>query len=134
MHTHSNGREKATVCLSRSQFYESRGICWSSLVSEKVPVFCRCESLLKKIRKFQSEIRQDEIAAKHRVESLLSKVDSLRREHHQILAHMERLLQHKVRGGYHEQEPRTTVSQAVQTRFPVQLAFIKFLSKIKGIF
>ena len=30
--------------------------------------------------------------------------------------------------------PRTTVSQDVQTRFPVQLAFAKFLSKIKGIF
>ena len=29
---------------------------------------------------------------------------------------------------------RTTVSQDVQTRFPVQLAFAKFLSKIKGIF
>ena len=27
--------------------------------------------------------------------------------------------------------PRTTVSQDVQTRFPVQLAFAKFLSKIK---
>ena len=30
--------------------------------------------------------------------------------------------------------PRTTVSQDVQTRFPVQLAFAKFLSKIKGNF
>ena len=29
---------------------------------------------------------------------------------------------------------RTTVSQDVQTRFPVQLAFAKFLSKIKGNF
>ena len=29
---------------------------------------------------------------------------------------------------------RTTVSQDVQTRFPVQLAFTKFLSKIKGNF
>ena len=31
-------------------------------------------------------------------------------------------------------KPRTTVSQDVQTRFPVQLAFAKFLSKIKGNF
>ena len=31
-------------------------------------------------------------------------------------------------------EPRTTVSQDVQTRFPVELAFAKFLSKIKGNF
>ena len=31
-------------------------------------------------------------------------------------------------------EPRTTVSQDVQTRFPVQLAFAKFLSRIKGNF
>ena len=30
--------------------------------------------------------------------------------------------------------PRTTISQDVQTRFPVQLAFAKFLSKIKGNF
>ena len=30
-------------------------------------------------------------------------------------------------------KPRTTVSQDVQTRFPVQLAFAKFLSKIKEI-
>ena len=30
--------------------------------------------------------------------------------------------------------PRTTLSQDVQTRFPVQLAFAKFLSKIKEIF
>ena len=30
--------------------------------------------------------------------------------------------------------PRTTVSQDVRTRFPVQLAFAKFLSKIKGNF
>ena len=30
--------------------------------------------------------------------------------------------------------PRTTVSQDVQTRFPVQLAFAKFLFKIKGNF
>ena len=30
--------------------------------------------------------------------------------------------------------PRTTVSQDVQTRFLVQLAFAKFLSKIKGNF
>ena len=29
---------------------------------------------------------------------------------------------------------RTTVSQDVQTRLPVQLAFAKFLSKIKGNF
>ena len=29
---------------------------------------------------------------------------------------------------------RTTVSQDGQTRFPVQLAFAKFLSKIKGNF
>ena len=29
---------------------------------------------------------------------------------------------------------RTTISQDVQTRFPVQLAFAKFLSKIKGNF
>ena len=29
---------------------------------------------------------------------------------------------------------RTTVSQDVQTRFSVQLAFAKFLSKIKGNF
>ena len=29
---------------------------------------------------------------------------------------------------------RTTLSQDVQTRFPVQLAFAKFLSKIKGSF
>ena len=29
---------------------------------------------------------------------------------------------------------RTTVSQDVQTRFPVQLAFAKFLSKIKDFF
>ena len=29
---------------------------------------------------------------------------------------------------------RTTVSQDVQTQFPVQLAFAKFLSKIKGNF
>ena len=34
----------------------------------------------------------------------------------------------------HEHDPRTTVSQDVQTRFPVQLAFAKFLSKIKGNF
>ena len=32
------------------------------------------------------------------------------------------------------QTPRTTVSQDVQTRFSVQLAFAKFLSKIKGNF
>ena len=31
-------------------------------------------------------------------------------------------------------KPRTTVSQDVQTRFPVQLAFAKFLSKLKEIF
>ena len=31
-------------------------------------------------------------------------------------------------------EPRTTISQDVQTRFPVQLAFAKFLSRIKGNF
>ena len=31
-------------------------------------------------------------------------------------------------------EARTTVSQDVQTRFSVQLAFVKFLSKIKGSF
>ena len=30
--------------------------------------------------------------------------------------------------------PRTTISQDVQTRFPVQLAFAKLLSKIKGNF
>ena len=30
--------------------------------------------------------------------------------------------------------PRTTVSQEVQTRFSVQLAYAKFLSKIKGNF
>ena len=30
-------------------------------------------------------------------------------------------------------DTRTTVSQNVQTRFPVQLTFAKFLSKIKGI-
>ena len=30
--------------------------------------------------------------------------------------------------------PRTTISQDVQTRFSVQLAFAKFLSKIKGNF
>ena len=30
--------------------------------------------------------------------------------------------------------PRTIVSQDVQTRFPVLLAFAKFLSKIKGNF
>ena len=30
--------------------------------------------------------------------------------------------------------PRTTVSQDMQTRFPVELAFAKFLSKIKGNF
>ena len=30
--------------------------------------------------------------------------------------------------------PRTTVSQDVQTRFPVRLAFAKFLPKIKEIF
>ena len=30
--------------------------------------------------------------------------------------------------------PRTTVSQDVQTPFSVQLAFAKFLSKIKGNF
>ena len=30
--------------------------------------------------------------------------------------------------------PRTTLSQDVQTRFSVQLAFAKFLSKIKGNF
>ena len=29
---------------------------------------------------------------------------------------------------------RTTISQDVQIRFPVQLAFTKFLSKIKGNF
>ena len=29
---------------------------------------------------------------------------------------------------------RITISQDVQTRFPVQLAFAKFLSKIKGTF
>ena len=29
---------------------------------------------------------------------------------------------------------RTTISQDVQTRFPLQLAFAKFLSKIKGNF
>ena len=33
-----------------------------------------------------------------------------------------------------EIKPRTTVSLDVQTRFPVQLAFAKFLSKIKGNF
>ena len=32
------------------------------------------------------------------------------------------------------QGTRTTISQDVQTRFPVQLAFAKFLSKIKGNF
>ena len=32
------------------------------------------------------------------------------------------------------QRPRTTVSQDVQTWFSVQLAFAKFLSKIKGNF
>ena len=31
-------------------------------------------------------------------------------------------------------EPRTTVSQDVQTQFSVQFAFAKFLSKIKGNF
>ena len=31
-------------------------------------------------------------------------------------------------------KPRTTISHDVQTRFPVQLAFAKFLSKIKGNF
>ena len=31
-------------------------------------------------------------------------------------------------------KPRTTISQDVQTRFSVQLAFAKFLSKIKGNF
>ena len=31
-------------------------------------------------------------------------------------------------------KPRTTVSQDEQIRFPVQLAFAKFLSKIKGNF
>ena len=31
-------------------------------------------------------------------------------------------------------EPRTTISQDVQTRFPVQFSFAKFLSKIKGNF
>ena len=36
--------------------------------------------------------------------------------------------------GEFSQEPRTTVSQNVQTRFSVQLAFAKFLSKIKGNF
>ena len=30
--------------------------------------------------------------------------------------------------------PRTTVSQDMQTRFPVQLAFAKFLYRIKGNF
>ena len=30
--------------------------------------------------------------------------------------------------------PRTTASQDVQTRFPVQLAFAKFISNIKGNF
>ena len=34
----------------------------------------------------------------------------------------------------HINEPSTTVSQDVQTRFSVQLAFAKFLSKIKGNF
>ena len=34
----------------------------------------------------------------------------------------------------YKQNSRTTVSQDVQTRFPVQLAFAKFLSKIKGNF
>ena len=29
---------------------------------------------------------------------------------------------------------RTTISQGVQTRFPVQLAFAKFISRIKGNF
>ena len=29
-------------------------------------------------------------------------------------------------------QPRTTISQDVQTRFPVQLAYAKFISKIKG--
>ena len=31
-------------------------------------------------------------------------------------------------------QPRTTISQDVQTQFSVQLAFAKFLSKIKGNF
>ena len=31
-----------------------------------------------------------------------------------------------------EDEPRNTISLDMQTRFPVQLAFAKFLSKIKG--
>ena len=30
--------------------------------------------------------------------------------------------------------PRTTISQDVQNRFPAQLAFAKFLSRIKGNF
>ena len=36
--------------------------------------------------------------------------------------------------GIFKKKPRTTVSQDVQTLFPVQLAFAKFLSKIKGNF
>ena len=35
---------------------------------------------------------------------------------------------------YCKAQPRTTVSQDVQTRFSVQLAFAKFLSKIKENF
>ena len=33
-----------------------------------------------------------------------------------------------------QRKKMTTVSQDVQTRFPVQLAFAKFLSKLKGNF
>ena len=34
----------------------------------------------------------------------------------------------------YSRKPRTTISQDVQARFSVQLAFTKFLSKIKGNF
>ena len=47
--------------------------------------------------------------------------------------------QHQLQPGgkkcnYFNKQPKTTISQDVQTRFPVQLAFAKFLSKIKRNF
>ena len=39
-----------------------------------------------------------------------------------------------IHGSMFTNEARTTVSQDVKTRFPVYLAFAKFLSRIKGNF
>ena len=75
------------------------------------------------------------------MEQLQKEVAALQLQREELSIHLQQTeseLQASKKAAHTLQEvgylPRNTVSQDVHTRFPVQLAFAKFLSKIKGNF